>query len=114
MKLFGHLSTTCFCFAAGAGVSFAVDRLTAEPEPPESWCPAACARWQMAGCEEGSDVCVGADCSRKVSCIVACEAWPHAYPTGPCVSNPPPVRMQTCEEIRGACPSVVEPEKDPR
>ena len=103
-RFFALLSITCFCFAAGAGVSFAVDRLTAEPEPPESWCPAACARWQMAGCEEGGDVCVGSDCARKVSCIVACEAWPHAYPTGPCVADPPAVRMQTCEEIRGACP----------
>lgn len=102
MRLFGYLSTTCFCFAAGAGLSYAINRLTADP--PE-WCAAACARWQMAGCDEGRDVCVGSDCSRKVSCLAACESWSHAYPTGLCVANPPAVRMQTCEEIRGACPS---------
>ncbi len=104
MKLFGHLSTFCFCFAAGAGVSFAVDRLTREPEPPESWCQAACARWQMAGCPEGRDVCLDLNCMHAVSCLVACESWPERYPTGPCVADPPAVRMQTCEEIRGACP----------
>jgi hypothetical protein len=97
------LSTTCFCFAAGAGFSFAVDRLAAEPEPPESWCPAACARWQMAGCPEGGDVCLDSTCLHRASCIAACERDPERYPTGQCVANPPAARMQTCEEIRGAC-----------
>lgn len=96
-RFFSLLSTTCFCFAAGAGLSFAIDRLTTDP--PE-WCSAACARWQMAGCPEGNDVCDG-EC---VSCLAACESWPERYPTGQCVANPPAVRMQTCEEIRGACP----------
>ncbi len=83
---------------------------TANPtaEPPESWCQAACARWQMAGCKEGLDVCetfsADGECSRMVSCLAACEAEPHAYPTGACVANPPAVRMQTCTEIRAACP----------
>lgn len=97
-----NLSTFCFCFAAGAGVSFVVDRLTRESEPPESWCQAACARWQMAGCAEGNDVCLGSEC---VSCLVACESWPHAYPTGPCVADPPAGAgpMQTCEQVRAWC-----------
>lgn len=80
---------------------------TATAEPPESWCQAACARWEMADCKEGYPVCVefapDGECSYSVSCLLACEAEPHAYPTGPCVANPPAVRMQTCEEIRAAC-----------
>jgi hypothetical protein len=102
-RFFALLSITCFCFAAGAGVSFVVDRLTTEP--PESWCPAACARWQMAGCEEGRDICLDLNCMHAVSCIVACESWPHSYPTGQCVADPPAGTgsMQTCEEIRNTC-----------
>lgn len=79
-------------------------------EPPESWCQAACARWQMAGCKEGFDVCEefspDGECSRMVSCLAACEADPHAYPTGPCVADPPAGAgpMQDCEQVRVACP----------
>lgn len=92
------LSLTCFCFAAGAGVSFTIDSLTTPPD----WCAAACARWQMAGCAEGNDVCSAGEC---VSCLAACEAEPERYPTGPCVADPPMGAgpMQNCEQVRAWC-----------
>lgn len=103
-----------FLFAAGCEWKPAPVTPRPEPtaapttEPPESWCQAACARWEMAECKEGRPVCIefspDGECSHSVSCLLACEAEPHAYPTGPCVADPPPVRMQTCEEIRAACP----------
>jgi hypothetical protein len=101
-RFFALLSITCFCFAAGAGVSFAIDRLTADPP---DWCAAACARWQMAECTEGGDVCIDSTCLHRVSCLAACESWPHSYPTGQCVADPPAGAgpMQTCEEIKNTC-----------
>lgn len=115
------LSITVFATPFVAGMLIAVGcewpppPVTPKPEPtvappPESWCDAACARWQAAGCKEGLDVCedFGADgeCSRSVSCLVACEREPHAYPTGRCVADPPKGAgpMQTCEQIGAACP----------
>lgn len=113
-------ASVCAGFLFAAGCDWKPTPVTPKPEPtttavptvepPESWCQAACARWQMAGCKEGRDVCssFGADgeCVQWQSCLAACEVEPHAYPTGPCVANPPAGAgpMQTCEQVRVACP----------
>lgn len=99
MKRFTQcLATFLLSVIAGLTVAATCDYLI----PAESWCDAACARWQMAGCPEGNDACTNGDC---VSCLVACESWPNRYPTGPCVADPPigAGSMQTCAEVRAAC-----------
>lgn len=113
------LSITVFVANVATGALLAIGcewpppPVTPKPEPTvtpaESWCDAACARWQAAGCKEGADVCdaFGADgeCSRSVSCLAACEREPHAYPTGRCVASPAVSTQpfQTCEQIRTVC-----------
>jgi hypothetical protein len=76
------------------------------PSPGAS-CSAACQHWEAQNCKEGFPVCsefnAQGDCSRLVSCTVACERDPDVYPTAGCVSELSGAALRSCDSMRLVC-----------